>query len=196
MTALPDVEPAPAQSTPVTAVGSIGGAYLFTGQPHRDEGGFFGPTLDQSWLRAAGIDPSAFGHDSMVRTRQGVVRGLRLRRGRGEAVLLRCSRGVIMEVIVDLRPHSPTFLQTFAVELRSYPPVTLYIPAGCAHGFQSLTEPADVTYRMDREQDPGEELIIAFDDADLEIAWPLRPAQTLHPGREAMSLSQVLEALR
>lgn len=196
MTALRDVEPVTEQLSRITAVGSISGAFLFTGQPHRDEGGFFSPTLDQSWLRAAGIDPGAFGRDSMVRTRQGVVRGLRLRRGRGEAVLVRCSRGVVLEVIVDLRPLSPTFLQTFAVELRAYPPVTLYIPPGCAHGFQSLTEPADVTFRMDRDEDPGEDLTIAFDDADLEIRWPLRTTGTSHPGQGAISMSEALEILR
>lgn len=196
MTALSDVEPITEQLSRITPVGSVNGAFLFTGQPHRDEGGFFSSTLDQSWLRAAGIDPGAFGHDSMVRTRQGVVRGLRLRRGRGEAVLVRCSRGVVLEVIVDLRPHSSTFLQTFTVELRAYPPVTLYIPAGCAHGFQSLTEPADVTYRVDRDEDASEDLTIAFDDADLDIPWPLRTAGAPHPGPAAMSLSQVLEIVR
>ena len=99
---------------------------------------------------------------------------MHIRKGLGEAKLVRCSYGVIFDVIVDLRPTSPTYRKQATFELRGDEQVSLYVPAGCAHGFQALTEPADVSYRIDRPHDPAEDIAIAFDDADLGIAWPLR----------------------
>jgi dTDP-4-dehydrorhamnose 3,5-epimerase len=124
-------------------------------------------------MRAAGIDPDAFVQDSISRSGRGVLRGLHLRSGRGEAKLVRCSYGAIFDVIVDLRRASPTFGNWVSFELNDREQITLYVPAGCAHGFQALTEPADVSYRMDREYDPSEDATVAHDDPELDIAWPL-----------------------
>jgi dTDP-4-dehydrorhamnose 3,5-epimerase len=74
---------------------------------------------------------------------------------------------------VDLRPASPTYRNWESFELRDDEQVTLYVPAGCAHGFQALTDPADVSYRIDRRHDPSEDVSIAFDDPELAIPWPL-----------------------
>ena len=79
----------------------------------------------------------------------------------------------MFDVIVDLRPSSPTYGNWESFVLRGEEQVSLYIPAGCAHGFQALTDPADVSYRIDRPHDPTEDLTIAFDDPDLAIPWPL-----------------------
>jgi dTDP-4-dehydrorhamnose 3,5-epimerase len=124
-------------------------------------------------VRAAGIDPAAFVQDSLSRSVRGVVRGLHVRRGPGEAKLVRYSYGAIFDVVVDLRPASPTYGNWESFELRDDEQVTLYVPAGCAHGFQALTDPADVTYRIDRAHDPCEDVSIAFDDPELAIPWPL-----------------------
>jgi dTDP-4-dehydrorhamnose 3,5-epimerase len=84
-------------------------------------------------------------------------------------------------------------LETF--ELRDTEQVSLYIPAGCAHGFQALTDPADVAYRIDRPHDPSEDVAIAFDDPDLAIPWPLPPAMMSDRDRAAPSLEVALKQL-
>jgi len=156
----------------VKPVPRIAGALLFTPGPHRDERGFFCRTFDAGIVRAAGIDP-AFAQDSISRSVRGVVRGLHVRRGNGEAKLVRCSYGAIFDVIVDLRPASPTYRHWESFDLRDSGQVSLYVPAGCAHGFQALTEPADVSYRIDRPHNPDEDVTIAYDDPELAIPWPL-----------------------
>src|SRR5262249_27033086 len=121
--------------------------------------------------------------------------GLHLRRGIGEAKLVRCSYGQIFDVVVDLRPSSPTFRNSIALELRDDTQVSVYIPLGCAHGFQALSEVADVAYRITTPHDPTEDVTIAFDDPELAIAWPLPPAMMSERDRSAPSLADVLESL-
>ena len=162
----------------IDQVSRIYGALLFRPVPHVDERGFFSRTFDADVMRAAGIDPSAFTQDSLSRSVRGVVRGMHVRRGDGEAKLVRCSYGMIFDVIVDLRPASPTYGNWESFELRDGEQVSLYVPAGCAHGFQALTDPADVSYRIDRPHDPAEDVSIAFDDPELAIPWPL-PVTTM-----------------
>lgn len=164
----------------VIQVAGVEGALLFVPTPHTDERGFFSRTFDAAAVRAAGLDPCAFVQDSVSRSARGVVRGLHLRAGAGEAKLVRCSYGRIYDVIVDLRPDSPTYRAWAAVQLSDADQTTLYVPAGCAHGFQALTEPADVSYRIDREHDPAEDVTFRFDDPELAIDWPL-PVTSMSP---------------
>ena len=104
----------------VSAVPGIAGAMLFTPSPHVDERGFFSRTFDAEVVRAAGIEPAAFVQDSLSRSARGVVRGLHVRRGKGEAKLVRCSYGAVFDVVVDLRSASPTLgsLALLVVPLR------------------------------------------------------------------------------
>jgi dTDP-4-dehydrorhamnose 3,5-epimerase len=157
----------------IRSVPRIDGALLFVPSPHLDERGFFCRTFDRDVVRGAGIDPDGFAQDSLSRSARGVVRGMHVRRGDGEAKLVRCSYGAIFDVIVDLRPDSPTYRNWESFELRDREQVSLYVPAGCAHGFQALTEPADVSYRIDRPHDSAEDVSIAYDDPELAIPWPL-----------------------
>jgi dTDP-4-dehydrorhamnose 3,5-epimerase len=178
------------QAVPVP---EIRGAYLFVPTPHLDDRGFFSRTFDRQVVRSAGIDPDAFTQDSLSRSRGGVLRGMHLRAGRGEAKLVRCSYGRVFDVIVDLRPGSPTYRNQKHVELSGDTQVTLYVPAGCAHGFQALTDPADVSYRIDRPHDPAEDVAIAFDDPELAIPWPLPPALVSDRDRAAPRLAEALD---
>lgn len=157
----------------VIQVPRIAGALLFMPTPHVDERGFFCRTFDRDVVAAAGLDPDAFVQDSVSRSVKGVVRGMHVRAGAGEAKLVRCSSGAVLDVVVDLRPDSPTYRNTEYFDLTGENQVTVYVPAGCAHGFQALTDPADVSYRIDRAHDPSEDVSIRFDDPDLAIAWPL-----------------------
>lgn len=157
-------------------------------------GSFVGPSTPR--LSAAGIDPAAFAQDSVSRSARGVVRGLHIRRGGGESKLVRCSYGAIFDVILDLRPASPTYGNWESFELRGDTQVSLYVPAGCAHGFQALSEPADVSYRIDRPHNPAEDVSIAFDDPALAIPWPIRTVAMSSRDRRAPSLSSAVRILR
>ena len=180
----------------VSPVPRIAGALLFSPVPHTDERGFFSRTFDAQVARDAGVDPASFVQDSQSRSVRGVVRGLHVRGGAGEAKLVRCSYGAIFDVIVDLRAGSPTYLSWESFELRDTEQVSIYVPAGCAHGFQARTEPADVAYRIDRPHDPAEDISIAFDDPELAIPWPL-PVTVMSPrDQAALPLVAALRQLR
>ena len=96
---------------------------------------------------------------------------------------------------MDLRPGSPTYRNWESFELRDDEQVSLYVPAGCAHGFQALTDPADVSYRIDRPHDPSEDVSIAFDDPGLAIPWPLPISVISGRDREPPSLAAALELM-
>lgn len=152
----------------------IPGLVLFTPEPHRDARGFFSRTFDAAVAAEAGVDPGSFLQDSVSRSVQGVVRGLHVRVGAGEGKLVRCSAGAIFDVVVDLRPGSPTFRRWLSFDLDGETQRSIFVPPGCAHGFQALSAPsADTSYRIDRAHDPSEDLTIAHDDPDLAIGWPL-----------------------
>jgi dTDP-4-dehydrorhamnose 3,5-epimerase len=180
----------------VRTVPRIAGALLFAPTPHTDERGFFCRTFDAEVVRAAGIDPSSFSEDSISRSVRGVVRGMHVRRGAGESKLVRCSSGAIFDVIVDLRPASPTYRHWEGFELSGEGQVSLYVPAGCAHGFQALTDPADTSYRIDRRHDPSEDVSIAYDDPELDIPWPLPVTIMSQRDRRALPLASAIKLLQ
>ena len=92
--------------------------------------------------------------------------------------------------IIDLRPGSATYGNWESFELRDDEQASLYVPTGCAHGFQALTEPADVSYRIDRPHDPSEDVSIAFDDPELAIPWPIPVTFMSKRDKDAPSLSE------
>lgn len=180
----------------VTEVPGIAGALLFRPTPHVDERGFFCRTFDTEIVRAAGLDPCGFAQDSISRSAKGVIRGMHLRSGAGEAKLVRCSSGAVFDVVVDLRPASPTYRNAEYFELTGDNQVTVYVPAGCAHGFQALTDPADVSYRIDRPHDPREDVSIAYDDPELAVPWPLPASLMSARDSAAPSLATATRSLR
>ena len=173
-------------------VPAISGLILFQPTPHRDERGFFSRTFDADVARSVGIDPDAFVQDSVSRSVRGVVRAMHLRSGAGEAKLVRCSFGEVFDVVVDLRPDSPTFRAMETFRLSSDTQVSIYIPAGCAHGFQALSDIADVSYRIDRVHNPDEDVSIAYNDPALAIPWPLPPTLMSERDQSAPSLAEAL----
>lgn len=151
---------------------SLDGVVIFVPTLHRDDRGFFTRTFDAGVAAEHGIDSAAFAQDSQSRSRQGVLRGLHGRSGHGEAKLVRCAHGAVFDVLVDARPNSPTFGQHKSFLLDDEQFWHLYVPPGLLHGFLTLTELADVCYRIDRPHDPTEDLAVRYDDPDLAIAWP------------------------
>jgi dTDP-4-dehydrorhamnose 3,5-epimerase len=151
---------------------SLAGVLLFVPAPHRDERGLFTRTFDAAIANEHGLDAASFQQDSQSRSRAGVVRGMHGRIGLGESKLVRCARGAVHDVVVDARPASPTFGRHESFLLDDDAFWHLYIPRGMLHGFQALTDFADVCYRIDRPHDPAEDVAVRYDDRDLAIAWP------------------------
>ncbi len=151
------------------------GVFLMVPEPFHDDRGPFTRTFDAAIFDEHLGRPGAaaeFAQDSQSRSHRGVVRGMHGRAGRGEAKLVRCARGAVHDVLVDIRPESPTFGRHRSFLLDDNDFHHLYIPPGFLHGFQALTETADMCYRIDRPHDPAEDISVAFTDPDLAIAWP------------------------
>jgi dTDP-4-dehydrorhamnose 3,5-epimerase len=162
---------------------SLDGVLVFVPTPHYDTRGFFTRTFDAQVAAAHGLDPASFVQDSQSRSSKGVIRGMHVRSGRGEAKLVRCAHGAVHDVLVDARIDSPTFgrHETFRLDDEEF--WHLYVPPGLLHGFQALTEVADVCYRIDRPHDAAEDLAVRYDDPELAVRWPL-PVGTIS-GRDA-----------
>lgn len=155
---------------------TLPGVLVFRPEPHRDDRGLFTRTFELALAREHGLPE--FLQDSQSRSRQGTVRGLHGRAGVGEAKLVRCARGAVHDVLVDARPESPRFGRHEVFRLDDETFDHLFVPAGLLHGFQALTELADVCYRIDSEHQPADDLQVRYDDPDLGIQWPL-PVTTI-----------------
>ncbi len=152
---------------------SLPGAVVLEPRVFPDERGFFSETYRHEWHAAAGIPPEErFVQDNHSRSARGVVRGMHFHIGEGVAKLVRCGRGRIVDVIVDLRRGSPTYARWEGVELDDERMRVLYVPVGFAHGFCVLSEVADVLYKQSAYYDPAVERGIAWDDPEIAIAWP------------------------
>jgi dTDP-4-dehydrorhamnose 3,5-epimerase len=144
-----------------------------------DERGFFCETYREEWRDALGLAPGTrFVQDNHSRSARGVLRGMHFQVGDGLGKLVRCARGRIVDVAVDLRRGSPTYGGWDAVELDDETMRALYVPVGFAHGFCVLSDVADVIYKQTAYYDPQLERGIAWNDPDVAIDWPL-PADEL-----------------
>jgi dTDP-4-dehydrorhamnose 3,5-epimerase len=153
---------------------------------HADERGFFCETYRAQWDAELGLPAEQqFVQDNHSRSVRGVVRGLHFHIGDGAAKLVRCGRGRILDIAVDLRRGSPTYAQWEAVELDEESMRELYLPVGFAHGFCVLSEAADVLYKQTAYYDPVLERGIAWDDPDLAVEWPLPADELIISARDA-----------
>lgn len=154
----------------------ITGALLIRPTVFRDARGFFLESWSAPRFREAGVDV-AFVQDNHSRSVGGTIRGLHFQAfgaaGPEQVKLVRVARGRIWDVIVDLRPGSPTLGRWCAVELDEAAHAELLVPAGCAHGFAVLSEVADVLYKQSTPYAASTERGVAWDDADLAISWPV-----------------------
>lgn len=153
---------------------SLHDVLLFVPERFCDDRGWFSRTFDAAVFDDAvtGVRAADFVQDSQSRSHRGVVRGMHGRGGRGEAKLVRCAHGSVLDVLVDIRPESPTFGEQAAFELDDEGFAHLYVPPGFLHGYQVTSDSADICYRIDRAHQPGEDVGVAHDDPDLAIVWP------------------------
>jgi dTDP-4-dehydrorhamnose 3,5-epimerase len=158
---------------PTVATTTLSGVLAVRPAPIRDERGFFVRTMSADVLLAAGLDPSRFVQENQSRSRLGTLRGLHGRRALSEGKLVRCARGRVFEVVVDLRPWSPTFGRWESFVLDDEDHQQVFVPPGCVHGFQALTDQIDICYKHDAYYEPALEIAVRWDDPELAIPWPL-----------------------
>ena len=152
----------------------MSGALLVRLEIHRDSRGDFARTWSAEDFRAAGIDFAPVQSNASTTNEHGTIRGMHFQRApREEAKLVRCARGRIWDVITDLRPDSPTFRQSFGLELAADADVALFVPTGVAHGFQTMTDDVRVEYLMSAPYAPELADGFRYDDTAAAIAWPL-----------------------
>ena len=156
-----------------TTAGVLYGTVLFEPETVHDAQGFVACTFDAEVADAVGLDSRGLVQDCQTRTPRGGVRGLHLRTDGGEGKLVRCVNGSVVHVAVDLRPTSPTYRQWMTVILDDAANRSVWLPPGLAHGYQALTETADVCCRINRIHRAEYEITIRYDDPDLAIPWPL-----------------------
>ena len=162
---------------------------------HGDSRGWFQETYRQNVLGDLGITDD-FVQDNHSRSAQGVLRGLHFQVGdRPQAKLVRCARGAIWDVAVDLRRGSPTYGQWEAWQLDDERGLQLYIPIGFAHGFVVLSDVADVVYRCSDYYDPAGDSGIRFDDPDVAVEWPGGPHAVSDRDAEAPLLADIADQL-
>ncbi len=147
------------------------GPILIEPAVYGDERGFFCETYRHTVLTELGV-PEEMVQDNHSRSRRGIVRGMHFQLGEGTSKLVRCARGAILDVVVDIRRGSPTFGEWEAFELTDENMQVVYCPVGFAHGFCTVSDVADVIYKQSNYYDPEIDRGIRYDDPDVGIAWP------------------------
>ena len=159
------------------------GAWVLEPERFEDERGWFARTFDAEEFRARGLNPEVVQCNSSFNRRRHTVRGMHYQaEPHGESKLVRCVRGAIFDVAVDLRADSPQLRRWHGVELSAHNGLSFYIPAGMAHGFQTLTDDCEVLYQMGHHYVPDAVRGVRWDDPAFAIEWPTCP-----PGERTIS---------
>lgn len=157
----------------VLSEASLPGVWVVTPELQEDLRGFFARAWCERELAAAELNERWVQSSMSFNKKRGTLRGLHYQRDPyGEVKLVRCTMGAIYDVVVDLRPDSATFKKHVAVELSAWNRKTIYIPKGCAHGFQTLQDDTEVLYHMSEFHAPGHAAGVRWNDPAFGIAWP------------------------
>ncbi len=152
----------------------LDGAYILEPDLSDDERGFFARTFCANDFTEHGLTPVTAQSNLSFNHRAGTLRGMHYQLApAAEAKLVRCTRGAIHDVIVDLRPDSRTYLSHIGVELSEDNRRALYVPELFGHGYQALTDGAEVIYQVSEFYTPGQERGLRYDDPAIGIEWPL-----------------------
>jgi dTDP-4-dehydrorhamnose 3,5-epimerase len=174
----------------------LDGLVLVEPDPHGDERGFLVETYREGPWRELGVAVDSFVQDNHSRSTRGTLRGLHFQTRPGQAKLVRCARGAVFDVAVDLRRDSPTFGEWEGHELSDRNHLQLFVPVGFAHGFLVVSEEADVAYKLSSYYDPETESGIVWDDPDVGVEWPVSEPQVSDRDRDAPRLTEVADELR
>jgi dTDP-4-dehydrorhamnose 3,5-epimerase len=172
----------------------LDGLVLLAPRVFGDERGFFVETYRESLWSEHGI-PTDFVQDNHSRSRRGTLRGIHFQTHPGQGKLVRCSRGAVFDVVVDLRRGSPTFGEWEGVVLDDERHHQLWIPVGFGHGFCVVSDEADFAYKCTSVYDPATESGFRFDDPEVGIEWPELELIYSERDREAPRLAEIADAL-
>ena len=150
------------------------GAYILEIEPIKDERGFFARSWCKREFEEKGLKAEIAQINVSHNPKKGTLRGLHYQVSpHEETKLIRCTKGALYDVIVDMRPESPTFKQWFGVELTAENHKMLYVPEGFAHGYLTLTDDVEASYQVSEFYTPGAEKGIRWDDPEFNIEWPV-----------------------
>jgi len=155
---------------------TLEGAYVIEIEKLNDQRGFFGRTWDCKEFEQHGLNPNLVQCNISYSKKRGTLRGIHYQiTPFEEAKLIRCTRGMIFDIIIDLRKSSKTFKKWVSFELSNNNYKMLYVPEGFAHGFQTLEDNTEVFYQMSQFYNPDSERGVRWDDKTFNIKWPLKP---------------------
>jgi dTDP-4-dehydrorhamnose 3,5-epimerase len=173
---------------------SLEGVFVVEPDVHGDDRGFLVETFREDPWRDLGVEVG-FVQENQSRSTKGTLRGLHFQTAPGQAKLVRCLRGTVWDVAVDLRRASPTFGRYEGLELDDVTQRQLFIPVGFAHGFCVLSETADVAYKLSSYYDPAAEAGLAWDDAQVGIDWPISDPILSERDRTNPPLAEIADSL-
>jgi dTDP-4-dehydrorhamnose 3,5-epimerase len=158
----------------------LAGAYVVDVEPVADERGLFARTWCRREMEARGLDPGLVQCSVSFNKKRGTLRGMHFQAPPDQEVkLVRCTRGAVFDVVLDLRQGSPTFKRWFAAELTADNRKALYVPAGFAHGFQTLADDSEVLYQMSEFHSPESARGVRWNDPAFAIDWPRAAKRTM-----------------
>ena len=173
------------------------GAFIVDLEPRGDDRGFFARAFCQREFDVRGLKPVVAQANISFNYQRGTVRGLHFQfPPAAETKFVRCSRGAILDVIVDLRPESPTYLEHVAVELTADNRRALYVPERFAHGYQVLEDDTETTYQVGEFYTPAAESGLRYSDWRLAVAWPLPVTDMSEKDRSWRVLEQAEPEIR
>ena len=172
---------------------NLKGAFVIDLERREDTRGFFARTFCQNEFKSHGLKPIIAQANLAHNIKKGTVRGMHFQfPPAAESKLVRCTRGAILDIIVDLRPESETYLQHVRVELNEDNQRALYVPERFAHGYQALRDNTDTSYQVGEFYTPSAEGGLMFNDPRLRLEWPL-PVTVISEKDQKFELLDVIE---
>lgn len=172
---------------------ALKGAFVIDIERREDSRGFFARAFCQNEFEAHGLKPIIAQANVAFNNKKGTLRGMHFQfPPAAETKLVRCTRGAILDIIVDLRPESPTYLQHVSVDLNEDNHRALYVPERFAHGYQVLADKTETSYQVGEFYTPGCEGGLLYSDPRLDLSWPL-PVEVISEKDAAWPLLQALE---
>jgi dTDP-4-dehydrorhamnose 3,5-epimerase len=175
----------------------LAGAFILDLERRGDNRGYFARTFCQHEFEAHGLKPVIAQSNAAFNKYKGTLRGMHFQfPPAAESKLVRCVRGAIVDIIVDLRPESPTFLEHVTVDLNEDNGRSLYVPERFAHGYQALVDNTETTYQVGEFYMPAEEFGLSPYDDDLGLSWPMEATEISAKDDAWAPLADVLEMIK